>query len=838
MVSVSLGNQSESSLHSHWRGHMLRKLLLPGLAALGLALPELACSQEKNPPPHSDCRGDALPAGVLARLGTVQFTHGSLAAFSPDGKIVVTADHAGVHVCEYATGKKLRLLPVKDNRPAVGLVFSHSGKKLAVILSGGASVDIWDVATFQKTVLTQSYPGLRGLGDWSHAAAFSTDDKTLYCASESVLFHWDVASGKKLQEIPLRHNDAEVDFALIAFSADGKVAATHDLHKVLVWETATGKLKFKIADEKDGHESPMCWVFNLLFSGDGSTLVVPGHSGLLDLWDVKTGKKTHALANGWFHGMAFSPDGKALATATTSDDENQGVQLWNLTDLKAPPVKFPAPGIDTVIFSPDGMTLAWGSHGQSLCFMDRRTGKDLRPTTGHRGAIGSLVYLPDGQTIATASVDGTIRTWDAATGKSLRVFHGHKGPINALALSPNGKHLASGGMDGSVRIWDMPGGELRSTSTEHYFRVQSVAFSPDGKWLATQGNGRIYLRNPNDGKSLNYIHGFDENVAFSGDSKTLTSLDHEGKLLLRELGTEKTAEVEMKGGDCLAYSPNGKFLAVAQDGMVSLIDAINHTPLRTLPVELDRQGCVVFSPDSRYLATVSDSWKGRARRRIRVFELASGTQIHTFESEVPVCAAFSPDGWKLAVGGGDTLTFIWDLKNLTGKKRPTELLADQLTAHWDRLAAKDAAEAYEARADLFHAPSSALALMAKRLQPAPAVDSKRVDALIKDLGSDNFASRQKAFKALQEMGELVRELMRKAILTAKPSIEARRRLRTLLGRLDQATPAQLRAVRSVEILEAIGNLEARQILERLAHGNADSVMTQESRTALERLTRK
>jgi hypothetical protein len=105
---------------------MLRILLLSGLAALGLALPESTRAQEDNPPPRTDYHGDPLPAGALARLGTVHFTHGSLAAFSPNGKIIVTADRAGVHVCEYATGKKLRLLPALE--PAVGLVFPTTAR--------------------------------------------------------------------------------------------------------------------------------------------------------------------------------------------------------------------------------------------------------------------------------------------------------------------------------------------------------------------------------------------------------------------------------------------------------------------------------------------------------------------------------------------------------------------------------------------------------------------------------------------------------------------------------------------------------------------------------------
>ena len=50
--------------------------------------------------------------------------------------------------------------------------------------------------------------------------------------------------------------------------------------------------------------------------------------------------------------------------------------------------------------------------------------------------------------------------------------------------------------------------------------------------------------------------------------------------------------------------------------------------------------------------------------------MATGTEIHSFQKELPIFAvAFSPDGSQLAVGGADATAIILDLKNLTGKKR-------------------------------------------------------------------------------------------------------------------------------------------------------------------------
>src|SRR5262245_1304125 len=141
--------------------------------AIGLALQApTAIHAQEGSTPRLDRFGDPLPVGALTRLGTLRFHRCSHAAYSPDGKIIATADSDEVNLWDVATSKKIRRLPLQNHWSAVGLIFSHDGKKLAVIGWGGTSVRLWDLGTFNKVDLVQADGGSAG-GDWSNAAAFS-----------------------------------------------------------------------------------------------------------------------------------------------------------------------------------------------------------------------------------------------------------------------------------------------------------------------------------------------------------------------------------------------------------------------------------------------------------------------------------------------------------------------------------------------------------------------------------------------------------------------------------------------------------------------------------------
>ncbi|MBC1242316.1 PD40 domain-containing protein, partial [Nostoc sp. 2RC] len=73
--------------------------------------------------------------------------------------------------------------------------------------------------------------------------------------------------------------------------------------------------------------------------------------------------------------------------------------------------------------------------------------------TGHSSRVNSVVFSPDGKTLASASDDKTIKLWDVSTSKAIKTLTGHSSRVNSVVFSPDGKTLASASDDNTIKLW-------------------------------------------------------------------------------------------------------------------------------------------------------------------------------------------------------------------------------------------------------------------------------------------------------------------------------------------------------------------------------------------------
>ena len=267
------------------------------------------------------------------------------------------------------------------------------------------------------------------------------------------------------------------------------------------------------------------WVRGLAFSPNGRTIASGSGDGTIRLRDVLTGR-TIATLKGHAHvtSVAFSPNGRTL----TSTSEDNAVHLWNVvTRTHNRTLKGHTTFVRSVAFSPDGQTLASGSGDRTIRLWNVATGTHTRTLAGHTDWVNSVAFSPDGNTLASGSWDRTIRLWNVATGTHTRTLAGHTDWVNSVAFSPDGNTLASGSGDRTIRLWNVATGMHSRTLKGHTNFVRSVAFSPDGQMLASGSDDKtIRLWNLPTGKcqrTLTGHKGWVSSVAFSPDGNLLAS---------------------------------------------------------------------------------------------------------------------------------------------------------------------------------------------------------------------------------------------------------------------------------------------------------------------------
>ena len=324
------------------------------------------------------------------------------------------------------------------------------------------------------------------------------------------------------------------------------------------------------------------------------------------VWDLaKRGDPVlrHPFDSGAGRGIVFTPDSSAVivagSTGTTVVDIASGQEVRRLPDTYAP-----------IALSPDGRTLAGAvdPNAVTIGLFDAATGIRRAELAGHREHVRSVVFSPDGTSLASAGDDHLVMLWDTATGGRQKVFSGHHDSVFGLAFSHDGSRLYSAGLDQAVYIWDLqrahtltralPAGRRRDPPS---FPVADGATSADGTTVAyiSAIDDRVQLRDVASGQlstalstGKSTIPGLPDRIswlAFSPDSRQFVTCSYDG--VLRVWDTASQAMIAESRSPRIppyfgaTYSPDGtKLVALATGNAIDVLDARTLQPVGGQPV--------------------------------------------------------------------------------------------------------------------------------------------------------------------------------------------------------------------------------------------------------------
>jgi len=577
------------------------------------------------------------------------------AAFTPDGREVVTAGHdhrlliwqpdavIDVDYVKLADGleqEQTEFRSLLGHTDAVrSFTFSRDGR-LLVSCGNDNTVKVWNLQN------GRSIRTFRGHGSWVQACVFSHDTRWILSAGyDAQVRKWSIEGDDELHILQGRPLEGHLDAVLAAdFSPDGNriVTASQD-RQAKVWQGNSGE---ELRSYDEGH---VFLASSVLFLPDAKRLVTSARDNTTRIWDVAAGVELHRLdGTGRSAALALTPDGSKIVTGSDDNsakiwDAESGSQLRRLDGHTLE--------ITAIAISPVDPNLALTGDNSGRCIVwNLKTGEIVHRLSGrysgHSRQVVAAAFLPGGGRVLTASADRTVAQWSLDSGEELpSLLLKHPDRVTSLRISADGRLAVTGCADGIVRTWDVESAEVLKQRT-----------MAGGRWSLATNTRRIMERANLDAAAL---------AERSGLAKsTVESLLDGGVESSPQTVEAAAGALQVEAADLRRAVPNA--LAVSGSGAVAAINATDRRvtvwDLGTNEDILDKEypyliWSAAFDPSAEgtHLALIGGN-------ETHMIDLATGEERLTLGPHAAVASAsFSPNGRRIVTGSWDNSARIWDV---------------------------------------------------------------------------------------------------------------------------------------------------------------------------------